>query len=263
MHTRSGFSLVELSIVLVILGLLTGGILSGQSLIRAAELRSVGNDLTRYTTAVHTFRDKYMALPGDMKNATDFWGEAHATPATCQTTASVGTETCNGNGDGYITLTSPAWTYEKFRAWQHLANAGLMEGNYNGIVFTVAPAVRAGVNVPTSKIDQASSSFRYMGYQPLVNSYDMYEGNYGHVLEYGRPPSTLTESTVYPFLTPEEAWNIDMKLDDGRPGYGNMAVRKPASTYSPGCSTDADPAVAEYSVQNTAKICSIIFKTGV
>ncbi|MFN7611184.1 MAG: type II secretion system protein, partial [bacterium] len=61
---RAGFSLIELAIVLVILGLLVGGIMSGQSLIRAAELRSVTSDLSRYESAVYTFRDKYSDLPG-------------------------------------------------------------------------------------------------------------------------------------------------------------------------------------------------------
>ena len=71
---KKAFSLVELSIVLVILGLLVGGILTGQSLIRAAELRSVTTEFSQYQTAVMTFRDKYFAIPGDMKNARDFWG---------------------------------------------------------------------------------------------------------------------------------------------------------------------------------------------
>ncbi|MBY6117485.1 prepilin-type N-terminal cleavage/methylation domain-containing protein [Mameliella alba] len=75
MMVRSGFSLVELSIVLVILGLLIGGVLTGQNLIRAAELRSVMTEFKTYQTAVMTFRDKYFALPRDMTNATDFfWG---------------------------------------------------------------------------------------------------------------------------------------------------------------------------------------------
>jgi len=74
--TSSGFSLVELSIVLVILGLLTGGILGGQALIRAAELRAVTTEYDRWVTATRTFQDKYFALPGDMTNATAFWGSA-------------------------------------------------------------------------------------------------------------------------------------------------------------------------------------------
>ncbi|MGB1540395.1 MAG: prepilin-type N-terminal cleavage/methylation domain-containing protein, partial [Rickettsiales bacterium] len=69
MNSKAGFSLVELSIVLVILGLLTGGILGGQSLIRAAELRSVSKEYEKYQTAINIFKDKYFALPGDFNNA--------------------------------------------------------------------------------------------------------------------------------------------------------------------------------------------------
>jgi prepilin-type N-terminal cleavage/methylation domain-containing protein len=60
---KAAFSLVELSIVLVILGLLTGGILTGQNLIRAAELRAVVTEFNRYQTAVRTFEDKYSPFP--------------------------------------------------------------------------------------------------------------------------------------------------------------------------------------------------------
>ena len=70
---QQGFSLVELSIVLVILGLLVGGILSGQSLIRASELRSVTTEYQTYVTSLGTFRDRYFALPGDLSNAASFW----------------------------------------------------------------------------------------------------------------------------------------------------------------------------------------------
>lgn len=69
MSQRNAFSLVELSIVLVILGLLVGGILAGQSLIRASELRAVTSEQARIVTAIQAFRDKYFALPGDMRNA--------------------------------------------------------------------------------------------------------------------------------------------------------------------------------------------------
>ena len=83
---QRAFSLVELSIVLVILGLLTGGILAGQSLIRAAELRSVTNEFQRYIVATQSFRDKYFAAPGDITDAHRFWTSAggNGANAACQ-----------------------------------------------------------------------------------------------------------------------------------------------------------------------------------
>jgi prepilin-type N-terminal cleavage/methylation domain-containing protein len=66
---QTAFSLVELSIVLVILGLLVGGVLSGQALIRASEMRSITAQANQYRAAIYSFRDKYFAIPGDMANA--------------------------------------------------------------------------------------------------------------------------------------------------------------------------------------------------
>ena len=69
-HTRAAFTLVELSIVIVIIGLLIGGILGGQSLIHASELKSVISDFQKYQSAITQFRTQYNAWPGDMPNAT-------------------------------------------------------------------------------------------------------------------------------------------------------------------------------------------------
>ncbi|MGB1539945.1 MAG: prepilin-type N-terminal cleavage/methylation domain-containing protein, partial [Rickettsiales bacterium] len=74
LHT--GFSLVELSIVLAIIGLLAGGILGGRNLIRSAELRSIITERKQYWDAVSIFHDRYMELPGDMSDAEDHWGAA-------------------------------------------------------------------------------------------------------------------------------------------------------------------------------------------
>lgn len=108
---RHGFSLVELSIVLVILGLLTGGILAGQSLIRAAELRSVASEHQRYVTATKSFQDKYFSVPGDMKNATSFWGAADGGDGLgtdCFNVKSTTATTCNGNGDTILQASNTA-----------------------------------------------------------------------------------------------------------------------------------------------------------
>src|ERR1019366_6843373 len=68
----AGFTLIEMSIVLVIIGLIVGSVLVGRDLIRAAELRSVISEVEKYKTAVMTFKGKYDCLPGDCANATTF-----------------------------------------------------------------------------------------------------------------------------------------------------------------------------------------------
>ena len=67
-----GFTLIELSIVLVVIGLIIGGILVGQDLIQAAETRSQITQIEKYNAAVNTFRLKYNCLPGDCLNVTAF-----------------------------------------------------------------------------------------------------------------------------------------------------------------------------------------------
>ena len=68
-RTNSGFTLIELSIVLVIIGLIVGGVLVGQELIRAAGIRATISQVEQYQTAANTFFDKFGALPGDITPA--------------------------------------------------------------------------------------------------------------------------------------------------------------------------------------------------
>jgi prepilin-type N-terminal cleavage/methylation domain-containing protein len=210
----NAFSLVELSIVLVILGLLVGGVLSGQALIRAAELRSVNAEYSRYVAAVHSFRDKYFGLPGDITNATTFWNAADANPATCITTPSTDARTCNGNGDGQV-----ARDYETWRAWQQLANAGLIEGSFNGVQGSLGAYDHVrGVNAPASKISNTTWGFYYMNH---AGDGAHYRWNYENTFAIGAETSAQG-APEEAFLKPEEAWNIDTKFDDGRPGTGKV-----------------------------------------
>lgn len=256
---KSGFSLVELSIVLVILGLLTGGILAGQSLIRAAELRSVSTDLARYTAAVHTFRDKYFAIPGDMSTATKFWGAQDGTTgntAACRTTASTTALTCNGNGDGFIWSMDSAVTYsEVHRFWQHLANAGLIEGTYTGIgnggVYVFTP----GTNSPRSRLSNSGWAMQAIGTVPTGT---VYAGSYGNAFYFGvTAPSGPPDGFA---LKAEEMWNIDTKLDDGKPAYGSITSY--VSSARPNCSTTDVPSTAEYVLTATAAGCNMVIKSG-
>ncbi len=63
---QAGFTLIELSIVLVIIGLIVGGVLVGQDLIKAAEIRATISQYEKYNAAMNTFRTKYNGMPGDL-----------------------------------------------------------------------------------------------------------------------------------------------------------------------------------------------------
>jgi len=267
---QSGFSLVELSIVLVILGLLTGGILAGQSLIRAAEMRSVNSEYSRYTASVHTFRDKYFGLPGDLRNATKFWGDqtggtAEGMVAACAnlTTGATDQRTCNGDGDGHISpelggMDRSHW-YEAYRAWQHLANAGLIEGSYNG-VSGLGPTQwvhQAGINVPRSRIGTGMWTLRYIDPGWFIAS-TWFSNPYGNILVIGAPGAAADGSG--PLLKPEEAWNLDTKFDDGKPGQG--AVVSYMSALNPGCVVSNTP-TTEYNLTGSAVACSLNIRLGI
>ncbi len=254
--TRHAFSLVELSIVLVILGLLTGGILTGQSLIRAAELRSVSTDYQRYVTATQTFRDKYFALPGDMANATRFWGTGTCPGTSAQ--PSTTPATCDGNGDGRVWangLTNPTLN-ELFRFWQHLANAGLIEGQYSGVTGDSAGYFAGGstTNMPRSKINNAvwltnSENNTSGGSNGSFFAYDLHLQFYlGGFVAASWPANTI--------LRPEEAWNIDTKMDDGLPGRGNVLGRVGSNCSSAANNFDFN---ATYSLNQTGINCAMNF----
>lgn len=251
------FSLVELSIVLVILGLLTGGILAGQSLIRAAELRSISADLSRYMAATNAFRDQYNAWPGDMTNAQSFWGvRAAGTNFVCQRTLNVTTGTCNSDGNGFIDEVSGDTSHgERFLFWQHLAYAGLVEGSYTGASNNTGyEAVVVGSNAPPGKL---SNSYYYMfvpgNNQPISGDTEYYDGPYSK--------NTFGLRTVASpaILKPDEAWSLDTKLDDGKPATGAFFSWKRSGTWTPNCAT-SDALSAEYNVSATGTLCPVIFE---
>ncbi|MFM9889121.1 MAG: type II secretion system protein [Rickettsiales bacterium] len=266
--TRLGFSLVELSIVLVILGLLTGGILAGQSLIRAAQLRSVSTEYSRYYTATQTFRDKYMALPGDMTNATKFWGLQAGCAGNCLTVPS-GTETFDGNGDGTIQCIGcdlSTTGNETYRFWQQLANAGLIEGQYTGVP-AAAPALpewgwasKLGVNVPTSRFSNSGWSIFWIAPKD-ISDVNWFEGDYGNMMIFGGADSTGL--TWVPMLTPEDAWNIDTKLDDGKPATGRVVTNENQGGQCSdlAASAAASLAASQYKLTNATISCTLVMKS--
>lgn len=272
---RHAFSMVELSIVLVILVLLVGGVLSGKSLIKSAELRSVLRDFDRYQSAVLAFRDKYQALPGDMPNAVRFWGaQAGATTdgkdAICAalTTVGTGTATCNGDGDGMIDYDNDGGfppeddsMYEVWRAWQHLSNTGLIEGRYTGVAINALYAFAGyspGVNAPRGRMN---NSFWTMWRVPANRTWSPTPGvNYMVFGSTTGPDPDMALRWHNPVLTPEDQWNIDTKLDDGKPYTGR--VMDTSTTNTPDCTTSETYATAQYNMAYTSLACVAMFRVG-
>jgi len=256
MQSNRGFTLLELSVVIVILGLLVGGVIAGRSIIRASEMRSISIDLVRYQTAVNAFKTKYDGLPGDLEDATTYWGAADAVPATCITTNSGGPATCNGNGNGHITdlIGVAPWVteaYEAFRAWQQLSNAGFIQGKYTGVTPGPYRTSVIGTNVPASKIKGTGFSLTYVG---TYSNPNWFSDSYGHVLLYG---AQMTDwDTTGRTLNPDDMKTIDMKMDDGRPLYGIIMT-----FIGTGCTTSS-VVTADYAVSDRRPLCNVIYKLG-
>lgn len=136
---RHAFTLVELSIVLVIIALLASVVFIGRELVQQASLRRVITEYNQYTVAVNSFRQKYNALPGDIVN-----------PARYGLTGTSLHPSTSGNGNGLIRHERVSGSYETYTAWFELHNAGLVE---------FAPTIystnedKAGVTVPASSFN--------------------------------------------------------------------------------------------------------------
>lgn len=265
-HSRNqGISLVEVSVVLVIIGLLAGAVIAGQALMKSSQLQSVLSDVDRFKTAVGSFRDKYKEFPGDMPNATNYWGTDAGCPATPSNVLPK-KETCNGNGDGYIGDTAGSvlggagnW-YETYRLWQHLANSGFIEGQYSGAYSSLIPGIDAnpGINLPASKVTPAGYSLLNGG---VGAAGGVFNAQYHHVIVFGTPGGNNV-SNYKPAITTDEALMLDQKADDGMPGMGHILSFTSALAATPNCATGTTENTAQYKVASTGIQCSLIFITG-
>ena len=116
---QKGFTLVEIAIVLVIIGLLLGGVLKGQELINSAKVKNFANDFRTIPLFIYGYQDKYKALPGD-----DAAAATHVTNATTATTPA----SSQGNGVINGPWNSNLATDESYLFWQHVRLAGFAPG---------------------------------------------------------------------------------------------------------------------------------------
>lgn len=154
MKKQAGFTLVEIAIVMVIIGLLLGGVLKGQEIITNAKIKNLENDFTGVTAAIYSYQDRYRALPGDDARAKDRFP---------QTTA--------GDGDGDIVGVFDSKTVgdESRLFWTHLRSAGLVAGD--GADSTQPTHAFGGVmGVSTDPVTPLTIPGLYVGFSQVPNN---------------------------------------------------------------------------------------------
>jgi len=249
---HSAFSLVELSIVLIIIGLLVAGVVGGSSLIKSAELRSVMSEARNYGIITNSFFVSYDALPGDIVKS------QFVPPSN----SSLSYE-CNGDADGKIefnnnwgivpTAANIKNVAEGLCAIYQLKDSGMLQSeNFTSIVTDVAKfktdsGMIAGTHYPKSKMKGSGWVYDYVsGVDTNAKSSDSWisPGNEpepanvvflvgeklgsdstakGEVSAYIPTPHTATvPNEISPSLTPPDARSIDSKIDDGLPKSGKV-----------------------------------------
>lgn len=219
---EAGFTLVELSIVLVIIGLIVGGILAGQDMIKAAQVRATVSQTEKYNTATNTFKDKYGVLPGDAgQTAAVQFGmnvPARGTAATGGTDQD-GLLECIATGCATVT----AYGSETSIFWSDLSWAVLINESLQNTTGAVDGGAGANITPGGGTSDMAL-------YVPEAK---IGRGNYYTVFSVGGRNfyqlagiTQITNGTgayaVANRLTAQEAFNIDQKMDDGRPNTGGV-----------------------------------------
>jgi prepilin-type N-terminal cleavage/methylation domain-containing protein len=237
-----GFTLIELSIVLVIIGLIVGGVLVGQDLIKASYIRATISQVEQFNTAVNTFYGKYGALPGDMNYSvaetynftlTDLVGNNRGS-------GTLGNGAGTGDGNGLIEgngfggavgypNTISQYAGEPAFFWSDMTYAHGM--NINLIPWTLNDAYVAFI-CNSSSLGMMLAHFVNPvgnGWLPparIGNANYFYVYSNGGVNYYG--VSLITDLNHYPYisgapgLTVSQAYNIDKKMDDGIANSGNV-----------------------------------------
>jgi prepilin-type N-terminal cleavage/methylation domain-containing protein len=220
--SKGGFTLIELSIVLVVIGLIVGSILAGQSLINAATVRAQITQIERINTAANTFRVKYGYLPGDIKDpdASSFGFQSR------------GIYEGEGDGNGLIEGIQVNYlgSYNSFfegagetgMFWVDLSTAHLIDGGFSSASATAS----SGLNLTPSSNPSLGAFFppAKMGSGQYILVFSSNGVNYYGVVGISSV-TTLNAALTYTQSTPAQAYAIDAKIDDGLPQSGTVTAR--------------------------------------
>ncbi len=227
LENKKGFTLVESAIVIVIVGMLVGGILLGNDLIASFKIRSQISQIERYTVAAYTFKSKYNALPGDMK-ASEVVAAGFATIPTRAGTRAEGDGNSllegiySGGVRRFLVHGETAWF------WVDLsANSGLIEGNFKSA--TATPTVDDGFWYANGSPNLSKILPRAkVGDTNFITAYSLATDYHCFVISKitgmagaGNPGNSTNELA----MTPQQAYAIDSKMDDGLPQVGRVTAR--------------------------------------
>lgn len=281
---KSAFSLIELSIVLIIIGLLIAGVTGGASLIRSSELRSAMGEARGYAVAVNGFYSQYNALPGDYYSGVPGSG----TYAGVSSSAFAGTTNGFNNKIEYYAVdtmnssAAAAFTSESVVAWDQLIKTGSIDSTLTLTSLAVTSAQVYGTHMPASKIKFAGWHFDYRNNVGGTHNYALTTVAAGATAEgAANAPANqnvvvLTGTTIAASstktlvngatnsalgaVTGPDALSIDTKIDDGFANAGKVRGLNP-SNFTTGCYTASTNANAAYILTSaTAKVCALTFQ---
>ena len=258
---KSAFSLIELSIVLIIIGLLIAGVTGGASLIKSSQLRSVMGEARGYAVAVNAFYSQFNGLPGDFSTSIGNSGCGNNTSSIDYFSTAASTGTCAGAGN---------ITAESANAWVQLRTIGAIDSISLNVtaVATIAPLFgsTSTSTAPASKIQSAGWVFDYRNYtEGAINTAAnqnvviLTSGITGTASTTATPILGTNISTAA--LPGSDALSIDSKIDDGFANSGKVRGINPGATT--GCYTASNIANVTYLTASTSKTCALSYQVDV
>jgi len=283
---KSAFSLIELSIVLIIIGLLIAGITGGASLIKNSELRSAISEARGYQVAVNGFYSLYNQLPGDYNKGIG-GSNIYAGPSTGQgENGKIQYFASDVQGNYCYTTSSNstlvACNSESIAAWRQLIVTGTIDSTL-GLSYTkIETAQVPGTNMPASKIKFAGWHFDYRNMVGSSGDYTRDNQTLAMIQEGGSyspqnvvvltgttsgsggdATATLVNGTTNlaaASLTGSDALTIDTKVDDSKANTGKVRGVNPGAS-STTCYTASTDSAADYIITSaTTKVCALSFQ---